>query len=111
MKTFKLLLPVILNLLLAFILYPIMWEELIEIIDRPYIKMEIYHLRLGLCLILYYLVLFLITVFWLVKNGKKYLSNSVNIRYLVLGIGVTGMADMAWGIFNYIVFYGGVDWL
>ena len=111
MKTFKLLLPIVVNLLLSFVFFPIMYNELLYIIDRPYMYREVYHLRLGLCLILYYLVLFLITVFWLVKNGKKYLSNSVNIRYLVLGIGVTGMADMAWGIFNYIVFYGGVDWL
>ena len=88
-----------------------MYNELLYIIDRPFMWREVYHLRLGLCIISYYLVLFLITAFWLVKNGKKYLSNSVNIRYLVLGIGLTGIVDIAWGILNYVFFYGGVDWL
>ena len=111
MRTFKLLLPVIVNLLLVFIFFYIMDIRLLHLIDRPGMSIEVYHLRLFVCVLFYYLIVFLVTVFWLVGNGKRYLSHSVNIRYLVCGMGVSGIADVVGFIFNYMCFHRGVLYL
>ena len=101
MRTFKLLLPVIVNLLFSIILFPVMDNKLIYLIDRPRMSIEVSQFRLVFFLVLYYAPLFLLTGYWLVRNGKKHLSADVNIRYLVCGLGITGIA----GIILYYLCY------
>lgn len=111
MRTFKLLLPVFINLILAFGFFPIMENELIYKIDKPWMKMGVFYLCLGCCLFLYYYVLFRLTAFWLIRNGKKNLSHSVNIRYLVCGMGLTGIVDLAMIIYSWLCFSNRIEYI
>ena len=111
MRTFKLLFPVIVNLLFSIILFPVMDNELIYLIDRPRMSIEVSQFRLAFFLVLYYVLLFLLTGYWHVRNGKKYLSPDVNIRYLVCGLGITGIADVAGVILYYLCYCNAIEYL
>lgn len=92
MRTLKLLLPIIVNIVLIIIYVPFSLELGPDYVSFLW-KSGKFRLGTGLCSITFLIILFAITIFWFTRVGKKYLTYSVYIRYLVCGIGLTGLVD------------------
>lgn len=105
MRTFKLLLPIILNIALS-ILYKIfsynVLEDILPFDFATYIDgREECHFGVGFCSWTFLLVLYLITIIWLMINAEKYLVWDVNVRYIILGGIALLIVDGVWAIHYY----------
>lgn len=105
MRTFKLLLPLVLNLTLTIIYRIYSYEVLEDILPYDFATYidgsESCNFGVGFCSWTFLLVLFVITVVWLVLNAKKYLEWNVNIRYIILGMIASVVVDGVWAIHYY----------
>lgn len=108
MRTFKLLLPIITNLVLTIVYLPISYEVVLGRLGCD-VRLDIFgriecHYGVGFFSLTLLICLFSITVIWIIINAKKYLTWDLNFRYMFLGISVTAIIDGVW-VVHYCVCY------
>ncbi len=114
MRTFKFLLPIISNLVFSIMFYIIVDKyledelgyDIVETIDGKFD----FSYGSGFFSMTVLAVLFAVTVTWIVINAKKYLSWDLNIRYMLLGIGMIAIIDGLWAIYYYKVYLVGLKY-
>lgn len=105
MRTFKLLLPIITNIVLILIYLPFSLEFGTDYINHP----DRSHPTVGsgFYAVTYFALLLCITTFWIIRNAKKYLTFDVDGRYIALGVGLTGFLNGGLSLLFYVAC---LDW-
>ncbi len=100
MRTFKFLLPIIINLVLTIIYLPISSEVVLSRLGCD-VRQDIFgriecHYGVGFFSMTLLIILFVITVIWIIINAKRYLVWDLNLRYIFLGTSATVIIDGVW---------------
>lgn len=101
MKIFKLLLPVLINIVLTVLYFIFLFNYLIFNMRPDFyydIEMRIgyYNFGVGSISVSFVIWLFWATVIFIVRVGKKYLKSFKKVIYYICTIGIVGAVDLYW---------------
>ena len=110
MKIFKLMLPVLINILSTILFFAFVVFFLFRWLGPDWVfvaseRESYYRFSRGSISVSFIIWLFLATIIYVVRVGKKHLTLGKRSIYYICSIGIVGIIDLWWGIYYNRVFF------